>query len=155
MDRPPTTGDARHAVRMLGLAQAFREMSAVTDAFGQLVHDEAEPAAHHRSPDVRALREALEGLQETRARFEDLLATDSRPTMLELHAAVLSTSKRLLQETDLGARLRRQLRLGRATRRRMPPFVPTRPAASPGGSTPEAETQPMPRLPGGDSDARG
>lgn len=137
----------------LGLALAFREMGAVIDAFGQLVHDEAELAVHPRSPDVRVLREALEGLQEARARFEHLLTDDSRPVMLELHAAVLSTVKRLFQETDLGERLRRQIRLGGTPRRRVPrpaprPTLPRRPTTPPswGDVTPEAETQPMPRL---------
>jgi hypothetical protein len=140
----------------LGLAQAFREMAAVTDAFGQLVHDEAEPAVHPRSPDVRVLREALEGLQEARARFEHLLMDDSRPAMLELHAAVLSTVKRLLQETDLSERLRRQIRLGRAARRWTPPRPPAPTAPSSWGEpTPDSETQPMPKLPGEDRDERG
>ena len=142
----------------LGLALAFREMAAVIDAFGQLVHDEAELAVHPRSPDVRVLREALEGLQEARARFEHLLTDDSRPVMLELHAAVLSTVKRLHQETDLSERLRRQIRLGGAPRRRTPrltPRPPAPPSSSPpwGEATPEAETQPMRRL--GDEDGEG
>ena len=127
----------------LGLAQAFREMAAVVDAFGQLVRDEAEPV-HPRSADVQGLREALEGLQEARARFEQLLTADPRPELLELHAAVLSTAKRLLQETDLGERLRRQLRLGGAARRRLPPVRPAPPEEWVwGDSGPDAETLPI------------
>ena len=144
----------------LGLAQAFREMAAVIDAFGHLVRDEAEPAVHPRSPDVQGLRAALEGLQEARARFEQLLTSDSRPEMLELHAAVLSTVKRLLQETDLGERLRRQLRLGGVARRRLPPVRPAPTAPSSWvESEPDAETLPIQGLipepgDGGDDEGR-
>ena len=60
---------------------------------------------------VEALREALDGLQEARARLDDLLMADSDSQLLELHAAVLSTVKRLMREMDLDERIRRQLRL--------------------------------------------
>ncbi len=133
----------------LALAQAFREMAAVIDAFGQLVRDEAEPAVHPRSPDVQGLRAALEGLQDARARFEQLLTSDHRPEMVELHAAVLSTAKRLQQETDLGERLRGQLRLGGAAGRRLPPVRPAPTAPSSWvESGPDAETMPIQGLPG-------
>ena len=46
--------------------------------------------------DVQALREALEGLHEARARLDDLMTAACRPELLELHAAVLSTVQRLL-----------------------------------------------------------
>lgn len=149
-DDPAWSDDESTEDVALGLAQAFREMAAVVDAFGQLVHDEAEPTVHSRLPDVQVLRDAVDGLQEARARFEGLLTTDTRPALLELHAAVLSTAKRLLQETDLGERLRRQVRLVSATRRRLPPspFTSARPAA--GETAPDAETLPLPRIPGDD-----
>lgn len=154
IDDPAWSEDESTGDIALALAQAFREMAAVVDAFGQLVHDEAEPTAHSRAPDIRFLRDALQGLQEARARFELLLTTDTRAELLELHAAVLSTAKRLLQETDLGERIRRQIRLVNATRRRLPPspFTPARPTA--GETAPDAETLPLPRLPG-DVDGRG
>jgi hypothetical protein len=72
------------------------------------------------------VKEGLEGLHEARARLNDLLLMDASPLLLELHASLLSTVKRLLTELDLDARMRRQLRLvpmtppllTRATRRR-------------------------------------
>jgi hypothetical protein len=136
---------------LLGLAQTFRELAAGVDAFGQLVRNEADPANPMTSADVQALREALDGLHEARARLEDLMTAGAAPVLLELHAAVLSTVRRLLTEMDLDERVRRQVRLGllrRRSRRRRPgapapvdrPVVPEEP-------TPSAETQVMPRVP--------
>ncbi len=73
--------------------------------------------------------------------------------MLELHAVVLSTVKRLLREMDLDERLRRQVRLARPLRApgRRPPAAGTAP---PGEPTPEAETQLLPRVPGEGRDRR-
>ena len=139
---------------LLGLAQTFRELAAGVDAFGELVRLEASPARQMSSADVRALRAALGGLPEARARLEDLLPTDSDPALRELHAAVLSTVKRLQREMDLEQRIRRQLQLRPPTRPR-----PVRPASrrpAPSGpapsETPDAETLPMPRLPDGGPD---
>jgi hypothetical protein len=130
---------------LLGLAQTYREMAASVDAFGQLVHDEADPTKRLASDDVRSAREAIEGLHQARARLDDVLLAGSVPGLLELHAAVLSTVKRLLREMDLDERIRRQLRLQRPTR--------TRPA-HPGGrplpsseATPDDETALLPRFP--------
>ncbi len=135
----------------LGLAQTFRELAAGVDAFGQLVRDEADPAKRMSSADVQALRDALEGLHEARARLDDLLTADAAPELLELHAAVLSTVKRLLREIDLDERIRRQVRLLRPARPRQPhrdaPTPSSRPPASP-EPAPDAETQLLPRLPG-------
>ncbi len=135
---------------LLGLAQTFREMAAAVDAFGQLVRDEADPAKRMSPADAQALREALEGLHEARARLDDLLTTDTAPELLELHAAVLSTVKRLLRETDLDERIRRQVRALRPPRPQLPhPGAPT-PSSRPHASTeptPDAETQLLPRLP--------
>ena len=134
---------------LLGLAQTFRELAAGVDAFGQLVRDEADPTNRMSSADVQALREALDGLHEARARLDDLLTADSAPELLELHAAVLSTVRRLLTEMDLDERVRRQVRLGRPRPRRPRPGAPApgdRPAA-PEEPTPDAETQVMPRVP--------
>ena len=136
---------------LLGLAQTFRELAAGVDAFGQLVRNEADPANPMTAADVQALREALDGLHEARARLEDLMTAGAAPVLLELHAAVLSTVRRLLDEMDLDERVRRQVRLGllrRRSRRRRPgapapvdrPVVPEEP-------TPSAETQVMPRVP--------
>src|SRR4051794_22037640 len=107
----------------LGLAQTFREVAAAVDAFGQLVHDDASPEARLSADDVLALRTALEGLQEARARFEDLLTVEPTPELRELDAVVLSTVRRLLREMDLEERVRRQLQLGRPARPRTPHLV--------------------------------
>ncbi len=124
---------------VLGLAQTFREMAAGVDAFGRLVRVEADPASLVGSADVQALHEALEGLHEARARLEGLLVAGTAPEPLELHAAVLSTVKRLLREMDLDERIRRQVRLLHPNR----PAGP-RPSAEP---APEDETQLLPRVP--------
>jgi hypothetical protein len=146
----PTWEDPEIAeVVLLGLAQTLREMAAGIDAFGQLVHDEAEPGGRRGS--VRALSEALSGLHEARARLDELLLTGVTPDLLELHVAVLTTVKRLLRELDLDERIRRQIRLRppRPRRRiartgRPAPAVPP----APPGPGPDAETQPLPRIPG-------
>jgi hypothetical protein len=131
-------------------------MAVGVDAFGQLVHDEADPAKHTGSADVQALRAALDGLHEARARLDDLLMSPTAPELVELHAAVLSTVKRLLREMDLDERIRRQVRLLRPPR---PPLAPgTVPPSSRPATTHEpsedAETQLLPRHPGERRDKR-
>jgi signal transduction histidine kinase len=135
---------------VLGLAQTFRELAAGVDAFGQLVRDEADPGKPMSSADVQAVREALEGMHEARARLDDMLLAGIPPQLLELHAAVLSTVKRLLREMDLDERVRRQVRLLRPSRGRR-----TRPAVRKGSASPplppdpepDAETQLLPEVP--------
>jgi hypothetical protein len=135
---------------VLGLAQTFRELAAGVDAFGQLVRDEADPGKPMGSADVQAVREALEGMHEARARLDDMLLAGIPPQLLELHAAVLSTVKRLLREMDLDERVRRQVRLLRPSRGRR-----TRPAVRKGSASPplppdpepDAETQLLPEVP--------
>jgi hypothetical protein len=136
---------------VLGIAQTLREMSAVVDAFGQLVHDEAGPA-HALSPrEVQLVGEALDGLREARARFDTLLLAGGTPLLLELHAAVLSTVKRLLAEMDLGVRVRRQIGLAPPVRPRLQRprtgSASTRSSPTPPPGS-DAETQPLPRQPG-------
>jgi hypothetical protein len=135
----------------LGLAQTLREMAAGVDAFGQLVRDEADPTKQLSSADVGALREALEGLHESRARLDDLLISGISAELVELHASVLQTVKRLLREMDLDERIRRQVQLVRPARPRRPhpgtPAPGSRPPDSP-EPTPDAETQLLPRIPG-------
>jgi hypothetical protein len=141
---------------LYGLAQTFREMAAGVDAFGQLVHDEADPEERLSPVDVQSVHDALEGLHEARARLDDLLMAGTTPVQLELDAAVLATVKRLLREMDLGERVRRQVRL-------LPPPRPRRGAAggTPSGAaaplepSPDAETQVLPRIPGSGRDKRG
>ena len=135
----------------LGLAQTLREMAAGVDAFGQLVRDEAVPTRQISTADVGALREALDGLHEARARLDDLLMSGVAPGLVELHASVLQTVKRLLREMDLDERIRRQVQLLRPARPRRPqpgtPAPGSRPPDSP-EPTPDAETQLLPRIPG-------
>jgi hypothetical protein len=135
---------------LLGLAQTFRELAAGVDTFGHLVRNEAGPATSPGSEDVQALRDALDGMQEARARLNDLATTESAPELRELHAVALSTVKRLLREMDLEQRVRRQVQLGRTTRPRAAylsrPALKRRPITP--ETTPTAETQPLPRLDG-------
>ena len=135
---------------LLGLAQTLRELAAGVDAFGQLVRNEAAPEAKLTSADVDALREAIEGLRESRARLDDLLTMNAVPTVRELLAAVQLTVKRLLQEMDLEQRIRRQVQLLRPTRHRPRTIAP-----EPGAGLelpPDAETIPMTRLDHRDGD---
>ena len=134
---------------LLGLAQTFRELAAGIDAFGALVRSEAGAATRMNSDDMQALRQALDGMHEARARLDDLLTTASSPELVELHAVVVTTVKRLLAETDLEQRVRRQVQLGRTTRPR-PTYHLGRPAAKQPTQTADeviadAKTQPLPR----------
>jgi uncharacterized membrane protein YccC len=152
----PSTAHGAAADLFLGLAQTFREVAAGIDAFGQLVRNDASPAAKLSADDVLALQAALEGLQEARARLEDLLTVEPTPELRELEAVVLSTVRRLLREMDLQQRVRRQLQLGRPARLRAPylgrPAGPSRssPTPPPAASlevSPDAETQVLPTQP--------
>jgi hypothetical protein len=134
---------------LLGLVQTFRELAAGIDAFGALVRSEAGASTRMSSDDMQALRAALDGMHEARARLDDLLTTASSPELVELHAVVVTTVKRLLAEMDLEQRVRRQVQLGRTSRPR--PAYLGRPAARQPTQTAEeviadAETQPLPRL---------
>jgi len=152
-------GDESAPDVLLGLAQTFRELAAGVDAFGHLVRHEAGAGGQPTtSAEVQELREALEGLHDARARLDDLLLTGPGPELLELHAAVLATVKRLLREMDLDERVRRQVRLLRPARPRLTrPGVPRRNSSSPPPPepTPEAETQVLPRIPRGRRDNPG
>jgi hypothetical protein len=139
----PGTEDAADV--LLGLAQTLRETAAGVDAFGQLVHDEADPGKTITARDVGALRDALDGLHEARARLEEALLAGPGPGLLELHATVLSTVKRLLREMDLDERIRRQVRMSRPHRAPAPDAGVAAPSAEEVAS--EAETQLLPRYP--------
>ena len=128
---------------LLGLALTFRDLAAGVDAFGRLVRNEADPALRLSSEEVQELRSALDGLHEARSRLDDLFLSSDAHELLELHAAVLATVKRLLQEMNLDERVRRQVRLLRRGR-------PARPAPTgddPTEPTAEAETQLLPQQP--------
>ena len=140
-----TAGDV-----LLGLVQTFRELADAVDAFGELVRLEAAPVGQVQSADFGALRAAMAGLPEARARLEELGATAADPELEELRASVLSTVKRVERELDLAQRVRRQLQLQRPHRHRPLPLRPHasrhRPDMFP-ESGPETETVRMPRLP--------
>jgi hypothetical protein len=142
-----STGPGAATDLFLGLAQTFREVAAGIDAFGQLVRNDASPTAKLSADDVLALQAALEGLQEARARLEDLLTVEPTPALRELEAVVLSTVRRLLQEMDLQQRVRRQLQLRRPARPRAPYLGrPAAPGAPPPTTTP-SPTTPTPTPP--------
>lgn len=127
---------------LLGSAQTFRELAAGVDAFGRMVRNEAGPSTAMTAADVRSMRDALEGVREARARLEELLASDLPPGLAELTAVMLSTVRRVLRELDLEQRVRRQVQMYRPRPRPRPRRrAPVAPEV-----TPDAETQPMPRL---------
>ncbi|HSE08257.1 MAG TPA: FUSC family protein [Nocardioidaceae bacterium] len=148
---PAWSSDESTGNVLRGLAETLREMAASVDTFGQLVHDEAVPEERLSPADVLAVREALGGLHEARLRHEDLLKTGAPPELLELHAAVLTTVKRLLSEMDLDERIRRQLRIQRQSRPRPPQASTTTPSADRPQPEPEpiedAETHLLPQIP--------
>jgi hypothetical protein len=115
-----------------GLAQVLEELADGVAAFGDLVRAEAQPERHDVVAEIQQVQGALEGLLEARARLSDLLLMDIGPVLFELHAAVLATVKRLLAEMSLDERVRRQVRLARTTRTRLPR------AAARGVTTPPA-----------------
>jgi hypothetical protein len=91
--------------------QVLRELSTAVTAFGRLVRAEARSSQRGADPEVREVREGLEGLREGRARLRELLLVDMPPVLVELNRALLSGVQRLLTEMDLDERLRRELRL--------------------------------------------
>ena len=131
------------------IAQTFREMAAGVDAFGQLVRDEAEVAGHLGAADVQGLNEAREGLHRARARLDAALASGTDQELIELHATLRSTVKRLLREMDLDQRIRRQVRLRPPNRTRLTPHGRTTGPRTPAPPepTPEAETEVLPVVP--------
>ncbi|MFC5175360.1 FUSC family protein [Nocardioides taihuensis] len=151
---PTWLDDESAADVVAGLAQTLREMAAGIDAFGQLVRNEAGPVTSPALDDVQALRDALDGMQEARARLDDLAMTESAPELRELHAVMRTTVKRLLREMDLEQRVRRQVQMLRPIRPR-PAYLgrpPSRRRPAPPEPSPDAETQPLPRLPDGRQD---
>lgn len=127
------------------VAGTFRAMAAGVDAFGQLVREEADPDARLSSTDVDELRRALDDLHQARARLQGDLQAGAGAVVLELDVAVLTAVKRLLQELDLDARVRRQVRLRRRRRSARSAAGPSqaRPDVAPEPS-PEDETQVLP-----------
>lgn len=142
---------------MLGLAYTWTELADGVATFGRLVRHEAEPGSPLSAQDVDALRQALEGLHEARARLEDAVLSGGSASLTELHAVMLSTVKRLLREMDLDERIRRQVRLRRPQRsRRAHPGARAPLPGGPASTEPsaEAETEVLPAVPPGPGDRR-
>jgi hypothetical protein len=109
------------------LAVVLRELADAVRGFGRLVREEADLTAGE--PDVDAVRAALEGLHEARARITDLMLVDPRADLAtgELVVGLNGTVERLLRELDLEERARRlPPRPGRQRRYlpRLPPGLP-------------------------------
>jgi hypothetical protein len=122
------------------IAETFRALAAGVDAFGQLVHDEGDPNVRMSASDAVAMRDALDGMHEAQARLDHALAAGGPRHLVELHAAMLGTVKRMLEEMDLDERVRRQLRLPRRGR----PARPGRATAPAGSGSPETSPEPDP-----------
>jgi uncharacterized membrane protein YccC len=126
-----------------GLPRVWRRMADGIDAFGELVRNEGDVQVELSSGDVARLRETLDALRELVTGLDEQLAAGGSPDALELLSVTRSTVRRLLDELDLEARLRRQL--GRLqTRRRRPRPVRRRDRPdlwAPAG--PDDETQPL------------
>jgi hypothetical protein len=141
-------GDESGEDVLLGLVQVFRELAAAIDAFGAVVRSESGPPSELSSSDLRSLREAVDGLAEARARLEDLVTTDFKGELSELHVNVLSTVKRVQRELNLDQRVRRQLQLHRRVPARSA-LVRSKAGRSAGSAvpatSPDADTQPLPR----------
>lgn len=103
-----------------GLAQVLGDTADAVRAFGRLVQAEAEPEHTGALAELARVEHALEELREDRARLSDLLTVAEDPAVTELHAALLTSVRRLLAELDLQDRVRRQLRLQRPARQVLP-----------------------------------
>ena len=135
----------------LGLARTFRDLAAGTDAFGQLVQDEAIRIRARTSDDADRVQTARMAMNEASERLESTLATLTAPEQIELVAAELSTVKRILQEMDLDARIRRQVQLRRRSRSSLTaPVVRRRRRRRSAAQNDEAETEVLPPIPDDD-----
>jgi uncharacterized membrane protein YgaE (UPF0421/DUF939 family) len=107
------SADARDAFAVL-----LRDLAAGVEAFGQLVHAEAEAV----EPSDARLATALDTVREARARLTELLMIDPRTDsqLWELNGTVLSSVERVLQEIDLDERARQRERWRREWEARPP-----------------------------------
>ncbi len=105
--------DVRSAVATL-----LHDLATGVRAYGRLVHAEVHPGDD--PPEVAQLQDALEKLQDARARVVDLLLTDPRSDtdLAILTSSLLATVERLLQELSLDEHVRR--------RAHRPPTLPSR-----------------------------
>jgi hypothetical protein len=106
--------DMRKAVALL-----LHDLATGVRSFGRLVQAEADAGVE--PPPPTQLREALDRLQEARARVTDLVLIDPRgdTTLAELNFALLATVERLLQELDLDEHIRRHARRAPTLPRRL------------------------------------
>lgn len=133
---------------LTGTAQSFRAIAAGIDAFGELVRNEGDVHTELSAADIARLRNALEGLHQTRDRLDAEMAAVPSPDVLELHTVVRSTVRRIVRELDLAERVRRELRLMRPRRQVHRPDRLRRGRGDllpPSG--PDDETQVLPRMP--------
>ena len=101
-----------------GVALALHEFAVAIRAFGGLMRADARPG-QVGPEELDAVRRALEGLDEARARITDLVLIDDDPVRGELNFALLATIKRLRVELDLEEQLRRQESVGPPMLQRM------------------------------------
>ena len=106
------------------VAVALHDFAAAIGAFGRLMRADASPG-QVQPEEMEAVRRALDGLEEARARITELVLVDDDPVRSELNFTLLTTIKRLLVELDLDEQLRRQESVGppmllRMRRRRRP-----------------------------------
>jgi ornithine cyclodeaminase/alanine dehydrogenase-like protein (mu-crystallin family) len=97
--------DVREAMALL-----LHDLGTGVRSFGRLVQAEADAGVD--PPELAELREALDSLQEARARVTDLVLIDPRgdTTLAVLNFALLATIERLLRELDLDEHIRRHAR---------------------------------------------
>ena len=103
------------------LVQVLRELAAGVQAFGELVRAEALSRELSAPERVHGVAEALQGLHDARDRLRARVRTDCGPVLLELYVGLSTTVRRVLNEMDLEARVRRQDLLRPPPRRALPP----------------------------------
>ena len=108
------------------VAVALNEFAAAIRAFGGLMRADASPG-QVQPVEMEPVRQALDGLEEARARITELVLVDDDPVRSELNFALLTTIKRLLVELDVDEQLRRQESVGPPMLLRMRRRRPIRP----------------------------
>lgn len=118
-------------LQIVAVGLLLHELADAVRAFGVSVYAEAHLALVR--PNLDQLRQALEGLNEARARLTELVLVDPREdaTLAELNFALLSTVERLLRELNLDDRIRQLEQHPAPTARRIV-TLPTRQQPRPG-----------------------
>jgi hypothetical protein len=131
------------------LAEAFRQLAAGADAFGELVRHEGDVQVSLGLEDITRLQQAQDGMNRARARLDAALVAAGPADVVELYAVTRATVRRLQHELALDERVRRQLRL--LPHRRLPTRDAIRRRSAgdrPAPTGPDDETQILPRLSG-------